>query len=76
MQLLADALLFQGRHLQHLALQGLAGAQVAEDSGEQSAGLGPANSLTARSSGKMAPSLRRPWTSRPMPMMCFSPVRR
>ena len=29
-QLLADALLFQGRHFQHLVLQGLARAQVAD----------------------------------------------
>ena len=33
-QLLADPLLFQGGHLQHFPLQGLAGAQVAQDAGE------------------------------------------
>ena len=31
-------------------------------------------SLTARSSGKIEPSLRRPWTSRPMPMILRWPV--
>ena len=32
-------------------------------------------SLTARSMGNVVPSLRRPVTSRPMPIIFFSPVR-
>ena len=39
-QFLADALLFHGRHLEHLPLQGLAGAEVAQDAGEHAAGPG------------------------------------
>ena len=53
----------------------LALGNVPDDAGEVA--ISPRrNSLTARSIGNVEPSLRRPMTSRPMPMIFASPVRR
>ena len=50
--------------------------QVADEAGEEAPVAGVASRRPTSSIGKVEPSLRSPTTTRPMPMMRRSPVRR
>ena len=56
------------------ALVGLLAQRDVADEADEARRLAPGTWPTASSHGKMAPSLRRARTSRPMPMMRASPV--
>ena len=73
-----DHMVHDGPHpllgLSEFFLGPLALGDVPDDAGEVPRSSPKRNSLMARSIGKVVPSLRRPVTSRPMPMIFACPV--